>query len=135
VKRFRAIIAVLFVLTAVAGVLFALGYMPGTITRLENGKMHGTGTWVHHYESGDVMLQEEYLAGKLRFSRWFRPDGHLIAETKWRRGRGTNYVLRENGTIAQKLELRGGRVQRVTYFEKDGVSVERIVDHPAGKAQ
>ena len=84
-KRTSVIIVTMFLLLFGVLGLYVSGYMPGTIHQDANGFMHGTGQWLYRYDAGTVMLEEHYLAGRLRVSRWFRPGGSLVAETRWQR--------------------------------------------------
>src|SRR5579872_5926151 len=110
-KRKTAIIAGVFVILIGALTLYVSGYMPGPIRRDANGFTHGMGWRRYHYDAGSLMLEEHYVAGGLELSRWFRPDGTLIAETHWHHGDGIGYYLRQDGTIRVKMEFRDGRAE------------------------
>jgi len=114
--------------------IYLAGYMPGSIRLDQDGVMHGTGRWTYRYDAGPLMLEEDYLAGHLRFSRWFRPDGSVVAETRWRHGNGTAYYLRQDGTVHTKMEFRGQQAHGpAVYFKEDGVTVDHIVEYRDGK--
>jgi hypothetical protein len=52
------------------------------------------GEKVYHYDSGKVMLSEEYRNGMLLTSRWMSPDGNVIRVTDWQEGSGVGIFLR-----------------------------------------
>jgi antitoxin component YwqK of YwqJK toxin-antitoxin module len=132
-KRTSIIIATVFILFFGALGLFVSGYMPGTIRQDANGFIHGTGRWLYHYDTGPVMLEEHYRAGRLSFSRWFRPDGSLVAETRWQNGNGVGYYLRQDGTIRIKMEYRDERAHGpAVYYKEDGVTVDHIAEFQDG---
>ena len=113
------------VLVAAALGLLVTGYMPGTIRRDSRGFMHGTGWWRYHYVSGALKLEEHYVAGRLSLSRWFRPDGSMIAETHWRGGDGIGYFLRDDGSVRSKMEFRNEKAHgQAVYYKDDGVTVD-----------
>lgn len=64
---------------------YLTGYMPGTYFRDQNGVPYGTGWAYYYYESGEVMLEEKYVAGKgqysrlLRYRRFCKSRGHVPA--------------------------------------------------------
>ena len=96
--------------------------------------MHGTGWWSYHYDAGPLMLEEKYLAGKLRLSRWFRPDGSLVAETRWGHGDGVGYYLRQDGTIRVKMEHHNGMAHgQAVYCKEDGVTVDHLAGYRDGQ--
>jgi antitoxin component YwqK of YwqJK toxin-antitoxin module len=133
-KRTSFIIVGVFVLLFGALGLYVSGYMPGSIRRDANGFMHGTGRWLYHYDSGPVMLEEHYLAGRLRFSRWFRPDGRVVDETRWQHGDGVGYYLRQDGTVRTKMEYRGERAHgQATYYKEDGVTIDHLAEYRDGQ--
>jgi antitoxin component YwqK of YwqJK toxin-antitoxin module len=133
-NRASNILAILTLALVVSGAaLYFGGYVPGTIKKDSDGFIRGTGKWLHHYKSGDVMLEEHYFAGRLQSSRWFRPDGSLVAETRWRSGDGVGFFLRQDGTIRAKMEFRNERAHgTATYFLDDGVTVERVAEFRDG---
>ena len=95
--------------------------MPGTYHRDEHGFAHGTGWAYYYYDTGDLMLEEKYVAGKGRYSRWFRPDGSVVAETNWEGESGVGYYLRQDGSIRAKMQYVNGLAHgTAAYFEKDG---------------
>jgi antitoxin component YwqK of YwqJK toxin-antitoxin module len=100
--------------------------MPGTLRFDESGTAHGTGTKRYFYESGDLKLEDAYLAGDLNRSRWYGRDGELIEETRWKAGSGTGIYLREDGTIRSRYQYVKGLAEgQATFFADDG-SVERV---------
>jgi len=64
---------------------YLTGYMPGTYFRDQDGVRYGTGWAYYYYESGEVMLEEKYVAGKgqysrlLRYRRFCNSRGHVPA--------------------------------------------------------
>src|SRR4051794_7399287 len=72
------------------------------------GVGHGTGEKVYNYKAGAAKLREEYVDGKLIRSRWFKPDGALVQETKWADGAGEGIYLREDGSIRTRMQYVGG---------------------------
>ena len=72
------------------------------------GVAHGTGERVYKYESGSSKLREDYLDGQLVRSRWYKPDGGLVAETNWKDGTGEGIYLREDGTIRSRVQYVNG---------------------------
>ena len=133
-KRAEFAIAGALALLIGASTLWESGYMPGTICRDANGFIHGTGRWLYHYDSGPLMLEEHYLSGKLRYSKWFRPNGSLVAETHWRHGDGVGYYLRQDGTIRVKMEHRNGLAHgQATYFKEDGETIDHFAEYRDGR--
>jgi hypothetical protein len=127
------ILAALILLLLGALALCLSGYMPGTIRRDRSGFMHGTGKWLYRYDSGPVMLEEHYLAGRLRFSKWFRPDGSLVAETRWRDGNGVGYYLRQDGTVRTKMEYRDERAHgQAIHYKEGGLTVDHRDEYRDG---
>jgi antitoxin component YwqK of YwqJK toxin-antitoxin module len=79
------------------------------------------------------MLEEHYVAGRLSFSRWLRPDGSVVAETLWRDGDGNGYYLRQDGTIRTKMEYRHGLADgQSVYYKEDGVTVDHVAEFREG---
>jgi antitoxin component YwqK of YwqJK toxin-antitoxin module len=74
----------------------------------ERGEAHGTGEKIYKYKSGSVKLREAYEDGELVRSRWFKPDGTLIQETQWFSGSGEGIYLREDGSIARRIQYAKG---------------------------
>ena len=108
--------------------------MPGSIRQDANGFIHGSGKTLYRYDAGPVMLEEHYLAGRLKFSRWFRPDGTLIAETRWKNGNGVGYYLRQDGTVRFKCEHQGGLAHGLAvYYKEDGVTVDHAAEYRHGR--
>ncbi len=106
------------------------GYMPGTFFRDENGNPYGTGWTYYYYESGELMLEEKFVAGKGQYSRWFRPDGSVVAETNWVDESGVGYYLREYGSIrARMLYVYGLAHGTAVYFDTDGSVIREVMFH------
>jgi antitoxin component YwqK of YwqJK toxin-antitoxin module len=110
-----------------------LGYMPGTLYFDVEGSPHGTGWKRYFYPNNALKLEEHYRAGQLRMSRWFRPDGTIIAETRWKDGNGLGYYLRDDGSVKTAMEYVHGLANgKATFFNKDG-SVQRVAHFVDGK--
>jgi hypothetical protein len=133
-RRIRKIILILFFIALPTAIYYLSGYIPGTLFTDKNGFLHGTGWKRFYYESGPLMLEEHYRNGMVRLSRWYRPDGSQIAETRWDHGNGVGYYLRQDGTIRTKMEYRDGFVNGpATYYREDGIIVERRVEFQDGQ--
>jgi len=72
------------------------------------GVAHGTGERTYSYRSGAVQLREDYVDGELVRSRWFKPDGTVIQETRWQHGTGDGLYLREDGSVRTRQHYVGG---------------------------
>ena len=130
----RTLLTTVAVLVLAAFGLLVTGYMPGTIRRDSSGFMHGSGWWRYHYDSGALKLEERYRAGRLSLSRWFRPDGSLIAETRWRKGDGVGYFLRDDGSVRSKMEFRNEKAHgQAVYYRDDGVTVDYVAEFRDGQ--
>jgi len=81
-----------------------------------------------------LKLEEHYLAGRLRLSRWFRADGSLIAETHWHSGNGVGYFLRDDGSVRTKMEFRNEKAHGpAIHYEDDGVTVDHVAQFRNGQ--
>lgn len=123
-KTIFALAAVALVLTG-ALAFFAYDSLPGSVRRIQtpDGEVvKGTGTFKYHYATGQLKLTEEFRRGSAVLSRWYKPDGTLIAETKWgRNSTGTGYYLREGGSIKSRLTYVNGLADgTASYFNPDG---------------
>ena len=110
-------------LIAVAAMLSVLtwyksGYMPGTLRTDPRSKLkQGTGAELQTYDSGNVKATHSYLAGHLRTSTWYRPDGSVVATTRWSHEQpGTSYFLREDGSIYATMECNNGVANGTAVF-------------------
>jgi len=111
------------------------GYMPGTFSRDKNGVPYGTGWTYYYYESGELMLEEKFVAGKGQYSRWFRPDGSVVAETNWVDESGVGYYLHEDGSIrARMLYVNGLAHGTAVYFDTDGSVIREVMFHEGHEA-
>lgn len=122
--RIFVALAALLVLLAIVG-FFAYDSIPGSLRRTQtrDGEVvSGTGSFAYRYPSGQTKLIEDVRRGVMTRSRWFKPDGTLIAETTWgRNNSGTGYYLREDGSIKSKLTYRNGLADgTASYFNPDG---------------
>jgi antitoxin component YwqK of YwqJK toxin-antitoxin module len=77
-------------------------------------------------------VAERYSRGRLVESTWYRPDGSIVAQTKWKNGSGLGYYLREDGSVSARMQYVDGVAhgQAVNYRE-DG-SVERFAEFRDG---
>jgi antitoxin component YwqK of YwqJK toxin-antitoxin module len=106
--------------------------MPDTLYFDDLGWPHGTGIKRYVYESGKLKIAESYLAGNLQTSRWYRPDGSLVEQTRWKSGTGIGICLRDDGTIESRYEYVNGVANGLaTYYAEDG-SVERVASFRDG---
>jgi hypothetical protein len=105
------------------GICLAVG-CKGPLTVDANGFIHGTGERIYRYKSGPIQLREDYEDGTLVRSRWYRPEGPLIQETKWVNGTGDGIYLREDGTIRVHQHYVNGVAEGETmdYDEKGNVT-------------
>lgn len=132
-KRKLALLTLFVVLLGTAW-LYIRGYAPGSIRQQPNGEYFGTGEVVYRYANGAVKVSDRYLAGKLQRSIWHRPDGSMIAETRWGPGENVGYYLRDDGTIRVKMRYRGEVAHgKALYFKEDGVTVDREQEFREGK--
>ena len=97
------------------------------------GVAHGTGEKVYNYKSGGPQLREEYVDGKLVRSRWFKPDGTLIQETKWVNGVGEGIYLREDGSIRTRMQYVGGIAEGEAKEYDEAGNVTKIVQYRGGQ--
>jgi hypothetical protein len=108
-------------------------HLPGTFRLDANGFPHGTGTERYFYRSGRLMLAEQYRAGDLKLSTWYRPDGSIIQVTDWQDGEGTGIYLRDDGSIRVRMHyVRGVADGKAIYYNPDG-SVQREQWYSAGQ--
>ena len=99
----------------------------------EQGEPHGSGEKVYHYETGQVMLREQYVDGQVVRSRWYRPDGTLIEETKWANGSGEGIYLRQDGSIRKRMTYVNGIAEGpTTEYDKQG-NITEVVQYRAGQ--
>jgi antitoxin component YwqK of YwqJK toxin-antitoxin module len=117
-------------------VVVALLFSPGcerSLTFDAQGVAHGTGERVHSYKSGAVQLREGYVDGKLVLSRWFKPDGTLVQETKWNNGNGEAIHLREDGSIRTRMQYVAGVAEgEAREYDASG-NVTKVVQYRGGQ--
>jgi antitoxin component YwqK of YwqJK toxin-antitoxin module len=120
----------------VAGACFyAAGYVPGTIRKNENGSFFGTGTAVYRYKTGAIAREDYYRAGRLKHSKWYKPDGSVVAETSWNGGTNVGYYLREDGTIRVRMSFLGERAHGpAIYYKEDGSTIDHVEEFRDGHA-
>jgi antitoxin component YwqK of YwqJK toxin-antitoxin module len=97
------------------------------------GVAHGTGERVYNYKSGVPQLRDEYVDGKLVRSRWFKPDGTLIQETKWVDGAGEGIYLREDGSIRVRMQYVNGLAEGETKEYDEAGNVTKVVQYRGGQ--
>jgi len=116
------------------GVWFYVGgYLPGTIRKKADGSYFGTGTAIHRYTNGAVSLEDYFRAGKLKHSKWYKPDGSVVAETSWNDEKKFGYSLRQDGTIRVKMPYLGERAHGTAiYYKEDGVTVDHVEEFRDG---
>ena len=117
-------------------VVVALLWSPGcerSLTFDARGVAHGTGERVHSYKSGAVQLREEYVDGKLVRSRWFKPDGTLVQETKWNNGNGEAIHLREDGSIRTRMQYVNGVAEGEAKEYDPSGHVTKVVHYRGGQ--
>lgn len=92
-----------------------------------HGQVHGTGLKRYFYRNGAVKLEEQYKMGDLLLSRWFRPDGKVIATTHWKNGDGLMIGLDEEGQIKARIPIRAGKAEGWgDYYGVDGKVEKRV---------
>jgi antitoxin component YwqK of YwqJK toxin-antitoxin module len=111
---------------------FALG-CDRPLTFDAQGIAHGTGEKVYNYKTGAPKLREEYVDGKLVRSRWFRPDGALIQQTKWADGSGEGIYLREDGSIRTRMQYVGGIAEGETKEYDETGNVTKVIQYRNGQ--
>ena len=104
-----------------------------TLTFDAQGVAHGTGEKVYNYQSGAPKLREEYVDGKVVRSRWFKPDGALIQETRWADGTGEGIYLRENGSIRTRMHYVKGVAEGDAKDYDEAGNVTKIVQYRGGQ--
>lgn len=99
-----------------------------SLTFDKQGVAHGTGERSYHYKTGATKLQEEYVDGMLVRSRWFKPDGAFVQETKWVDGTGEGIYLREDGSIRIRMPYVNGVAEGVaTHYDEAGNVTKQVV--------
>jgi len=102
--------------------------IPGTFRFDVNGFPRGTGTHTYRYQSGAPKLVEDYRRGKPIRSVWYRPDGSIVATTRWDAGDGVGYYLREDGSVRTRMTYVHGNAEGpATYFDERGNIVGEAV--------
>jgi antitoxin component YwqK of YwqJK toxin-antitoxin module len=132
-RRNKAIVIIACSVALLATLIwYCWGYIPGTLYFDKNGEPHGTGIKKYFYTSGALKLEDHYLNGKLSKSIWFKPDGAIVATTKWDNGSGIGYYLRDDGSVRVQMEYIGGAAQgKAIYYREDG-SVDKYVEFHNG---
>ena len=91
------------------------------------------GEKVYHYDSGKVMLSEEYRNGMLLTSRWMSPDGNVIRVTDWQEGSGVGIFLRQDGTIRVIQTYADGIAEGLTAFLDEHGKLIKLVEFKGGQ--
>ncbi|MCH8805725.1 MAG: hypothetical protein IH986_06525 [Planctomycetes bacterium] len=132
-KRNRQFLLSLTGIIALLLMWSASGYMPGTLYFDTEGESHGTGTRGYFYESGELKLEDRYIAGQLVEETWYKPDGSIVAIEQFRDESGVGYYLREDGSVRVKMTyVHGVAHGPATYFSADG-RIERVVNFIEGR--
>lgn len=97
------------------------------------GAAHGSGEKVYNYKSGATKLREEYADGKLVRSRWYRPDGTLVQETKWVNGTGDGIYLREDGSVRARMSYVNGVAEGEAKEYDEAGKVTKVVRYHSGR--
>jgi antitoxin component YwqK of YwqJK toxin-antitoxin module len=97
------------------------------------GVAHGSGEKVYNYKSGAPQLREEYVDGKLIRSRWFKPDGAFVQETRWTNGTGEGIYLRENGSVRTRMHYANGIAEGETKEYDEAGNVTKVVQYRGGQ--
>ena len=120
------------VLPACLSLLLTLG-CDQPLTFDAQGVARGTGERTYTYKSGATQLREEYVRGELVRSRWFKPDGALVQETKWIDGTGEGIYLREDGSVRARVPYVDGVADgEATNYDEAGRPVE-VVTYRRGR--
>jgi antitoxin component YwqK of YwqJK toxin-antitoxin module len=114
-------------------------FMPGTLRRDGNGFAHGTGTERFFYASGPIREEDDYRNGVAVRSRWYRPDGSLVASSEFDvQNGGLGYFLREDGSVRETVHYRYSTHNRqyladgvATFYNPDG-SINRTSEFRGG---
>ncbi len=91
------------------------------------------GEKVYHYDSGKVMLSEEYQNGMLLKSRWISPDGDVIRVTDWQEGSGVGVYLRQDGTIRVIQTYADGIAEGLTAYLDEHGKLIKLVEFKGGQ--
>lgn len=97
------------------------------------GVPHGTGQKIYKYKSGATKARDEYVDGKLVRSRWFRPDGTLVQETKWVDGTGEGIYLREDGSIRIRMQYANGVAEGEAKEYDEAGNVTKVMQYRGGQ--
>ncbi len=121
-----------FLWVAVSALLCTFGCEPA-LTFDAQGVAHGTGERVYRYASGHLRLSEEYRDGKLVRSRWFKPDGRIVHETRWVDGTGEGIYVREDGSIRARLRYVNGVAEGEAVEYDDAGNITKLVRYRGGQ--
>ncbi|MEM1354069.1 MAG: hypothetical protein AAGH88_04210 [Planctomycetota bacterium] len=94
---------------------------------------NGTGERVFTYENGAIMLREDYVAGTLERSRWFKPNGELIQQTDWVNGGGEGLFLNQDGSIRIRMPFKNGLAHGPAVFYNSSGGIAEVVFYENGQ--
>jgi antitoxin component YwqK of YwqJK toxin-antitoxin module len=131
---FALAIVLLSLLVAFIGIWFWWDYLPGTLYRDRMGFQHGTGVTRYYYDTGELMSEEWIRAGVPVQSRWYRPDGSIVATSIYdRKTGGIGYYLRQDGSIRMKVHYAFDPKERMYFadgeairYDEQGAPIETI---------
>ena len=93
---------------------------------------NGTGERVFSYDSGAVMLREDYANGQLVRSRWFKPNGELVQQTDWVNGTGEGLYLREDGSVHVRMKYTNGLAHGAAIYYDSSGGIAKVVIYENG---
>jgi antitoxin component YwqK of YwqJK toxin-antitoxin module len=110
--------------------------LPGcepTFRRNDQGRPVGTGKEIFRYPDGAVRVTAEFKRGKPIRTTWYDRGGKVIATTEWVDGKGTSYLLRDDGSVLAKGDAVNERFHgMVTFYNPDG-TIDRQAQYVDGK--
>ena len=106
---------------------------PNTLYVDSKGVAHGSGTKQYFYKSGALKLEDRFVEGKLVEQTWYKPDGAIIANERFRNGSGTGYYIREDGSVRVKMTYVNGLAHGPATYYKENGDIDRIANFVNGK--
>ena len=140
-RRARVALVLVTVGSIVVGIWFNWEYLPGTLRHDNFGIAHGSGTYIHKYDTGQKMVEESYLGGRPYRTIWYRPDGSVVAKEEYDEpSRAIDYYyLRQDGSIRAIIECKWSSRLSVhvangegTFFKQDG-SIDKVQRYSEGE--
>ncbi len=113
-----------------AAVLVAVcsGCDGGGVEQNPDGTFRGTGDITYKYETGEVLRVDSYVDGKLKRSKWFRPDGRPVFVTDWSKKVGFEYYLHPDGSLKTKYTMRDGVAHGAAWeYDESGKEVWKSI--------